>query len=56
MHPARGRRLPAGAGPADVARVEYLSHGSGRVTRYGHVYMLDHAYRPVELANSLNIV
>jgi hypothetical protein len=37
-------------GPDQVARVEYLSHGTGRVTRYGHVYMLDADYLPVELA------
>jgi hypothetical protein len=43
-------KLPPGVGPDQVARVEYLSHGTGRVTRYGHVYMLDADYQPVELA------
>ncbi|MDB5096220.1 MAG: hypothetical protein JWM80_641 [Cyanobacteria bacterium RYN_339] len=43
-------KLPAGVKPDDIARVEYLSHGTGRVTRTGHVYMLDGAYQPVELS------
>ena len=43
-------RLPPGTKPSDVAKVQFVSRGTGKATQVGHVFMLDRQYQPQELS------